>query len=80
MIGVLLDTFVIRTMLVPAIMVHLGKHNWWPRKLLPPTLGDSPPPSAATASSTTADVGALLDKGSNSAAADPYAAYRTGSE
>lgn len=29
-VGVLLDTFVIRTTLVPAIAVLLGKLNWWP--------------------------------------------------
>jgi uncharacterized membrane protein YdfJ with MMPL/SSD domain len=31
-VGVLLDTFVIRTTLVPAIAMLLGKWNWWPRK------------------------------------------------
>jgi RND superfamily putative drug exporter len=31
-IGVLLDTFVIRTTLVPAIAMLLGRWNWWPRK------------------------------------------------
>jgi RND superfamily putative drug exporter len=31
-IGVLLDTFIIRTTLVPAIAMLLGKWNWWPRK------------------------------------------------
>jgi RND superfamily putative drug exporter len=32
MVGVLLDTFIIRTTLVPAIAMLLGKWNWWPRK------------------------------------------------
>ncbi len=31
-IGVLLDTFVIRTTLVPAIAMLLGRWNWWPRQ------------------------------------------------
>jgi RND superfamily putative drug exporter len=31
-IGVLMDTFVIRTMLVPAIAMLLGRWNWWPRQ------------------------------------------------
>ena len=31
-IGVLLDTFIIRTTLVPAIAMLLGHWNWWPRK------------------------------------------------
>lgn len=31
-VGVLLDTFVVRTSIVPAIVVLLGKWNWWPGK------------------------------------------------
>ncbi|MFA4082839.1 RND family transporter [Mycobacteroides salmoniphilum] len=30
--GLLLDTFVVRTLTVPAIAVLLGKANWWPAK------------------------------------------------
>lgn len=30
-VGVLVDTFVVRTMLVPAITIVLGKAAWWPR-------------------------------------------------
>lgn len=29
-IGVLLDTFIVRTIMVPAIVVLLGRWNWWP--------------------------------------------------
>jgi RND superfamily putative drug exporter len=32
-VGVLLDTFIIRTTLMPAIATLLGKWNWWPGKL-----------------------------------------------
>jgi len=32
-IGVLMDTFVVRTVLVPCTVVLLGKWNWWPSKL-----------------------------------------------
>ncbi|MGB0100410.1 MAG: MMPL family transporter [Nocardioides sp.] len=32
-IGVLLDTLIVRTMLVPAIAVLLGDRFWWPRKV-----------------------------------------------
>jgi RND superfamily putative drug exporter len=32
-IGVGLDTFVVRTLIVPAIVVLLGRWNWWPSSL-----------------------------------------------
>ena len=32
-IGVLLDTLLVRTVLVPAIAVRLGDRFWWPRRL-----------------------------------------------
>ncbi len=31
--GILLDTFVVRTVLVPAIATLMGKANWWPSRL-----------------------------------------------
>ena len=34
---VLLDTFVIRSMLVPAIMFLLGPRNWWPTRMPQPS-------------------------------------------
>lgn len=32
-LGVLLDTFVVRTLLVPALVLDLGKVVWWPSRL-----------------------------------------------
>jgi RND superfamily putative drug exporter len=47
-IGVLMDTFVVRTVLVPCTVVLLGRWNWWPSKLSM----DEPSPDPV---STTAD-------------------------
>eukprot|EP00040_Diaphanoeca_grandis_P037052 m.239504 g.239504 ORF g.239504 m.239504 type:complete len:890 (-) comp33745_c6_seq1:229-2898(-) len=38
LIAVLIDTMVIRTMLVPAIMLLLGEANWWPTKVPEPVI------------------------------------------
>jgi putative drug exporter of the RND superfamily len=32
-LGILLDTFVVRTLLVPSMAVLLGRYNWWPSSL-----------------------------------------------
>jgi RND superfamily putative drug exporter len=37
--GILLDTFLVRTITVPATAVLVGKANWWPSKWEP-----APPP------------------------------------
>lgn len=35
-VGILLDTFVVRTITVPAIAALVGRANWWPSKVNPP--------------------------------------------
>jgi putative drug exporter of the RND superfamily len=35
-LGILMDTFVVRTVLVPCTVVLLGRWNWWPSKLSRP--------------------------------------------
>lgn len=30
--GIVIDTLVVRTLLVPAIVASLGRHNWWPSR------------------------------------------------
>ncbi|WIM89445.1 MMPL family transporter [Candidatus Mycobacterium wuenschmannii] len=37
-IGILLDTFLVRTITVPAIAALMGQANWWPSKLVPQRL------------------------------------------
>jgi RND superfamily putative drug exporter len=37
--GVLLDTFVVRSILVPALAIDLGGRTWWPSALASRTAG-----------------------------------------
>ncbi len=39
-VGLLLDTFLVRTVTVPAMAVLVGKANWWPSKNLKPLHGE----------------------------------------
>jgi len=31
--GILMDTFLVRTLLIPSTVVLLGRWNWWPSRL-----------------------------------------------
>ena len=38
-VGVLIDTFITRTLIVPALVTLLGRWNWWPSRNAPASLG-----------------------------------------
>ena len=46
-VGILLDTFVVRTITVPAIAALVGRANWWPSRLDPPRSRSRPPAEPA---------------------------------
>jgi putative drug exporter of the RND superfamily len=46
-LGVLLDTFAVRTLLVPSIVVLLGRWNWWPSRLGRPSSAERGEPAPA---------------------------------
>jgi len=53
-LGILMDTFLVRTLLVPSTVVLLGRWNWWPSKLVidqpeTGTAGSEPNPIKAQA-------------------------------
>ncbi len=61
-LGVLMDTFIVRTVLVPCTVVLLGRWNWWPSKLSrtgpqPVTEGAELDSAAAAADQPAADPG-----------------------
>ncbi len=47
-IGVLMDTFIVRTLTVPAIVLLLGRWNWWPSRVDSEPGSRSQEPSATT--------------------------------
>jgi RND superfamily putative drug exporter len=49
-VGVLLDTFLVRTVTVPTMATLVGRANWWPSRLsVQGTRGAIEPPSRAPA-------------------------------
>jgi RND superfamily putative drug exporter len=48
-LGILMDTFLVRTLLVPSTVVLLGRWNWWPSRMSrPDALPPGPAPGGAT--------------------------------
>jgi RND superfamily putative drug exporter len=64
-IGVIMDTFVVRTVLVPCTVVLLGRWNWWPSKIRM-----TPSPDGTDAVGASADA---LGLNGSQAPADPAA-------
>jgi len=58
--GILMDTFLVRTLLVPSTVILLGRRNWWPSSLgRDPEIGyrgDPPWPDESSSSPETASV------------------------
>jgi putative drug exporter of the RND superfamily len=50
-VGILLDTFLVRTVTVPAIAAIVGQANWWPSRTRPPVPTSAPQVDKAAASS-----------------------------
>jgi RND superfamily putative drug exporter len=47
--GILMDTFLIRTLLIPAIVTMLGRWNWWPSALYRKSIDEEPEPEQGVA-------------------------------
>jgi putative drug exporter of the RND superfamily len=55
-VGILLDTFLVRSLLIPALTVHIGPRTWWPARLGRRWTPPSPPPTAPGTSAEPAPV------------------------
>ena len=49
-IGILMDAFLVRTLLVPSTVALFGRWNWWPSPQPAMTPARSRPPATATSS------------------------------
>jgi putative drug exporter of the RND superfamily len=52
-LGILMDTFLVRTLLVPSTVVLLGRWNWWPSRLTSGGRGQGGPPAEQVRPETT---------------------------
>ncbi|WP_174530876.1 MMPL family transporter, partial [Micromonospora maritima] len=48
-VGILLDTLLVRSLLIPALTLDLGARTWWPGRLSRRPVAATPPPSAERA-------------------------------
>ncbi len=70
--GILLDTFVVRTVLVPSTVMLLGRWNWWPSPLSRPDAQLAEPDLVAVAADRSSSVdGHLAQSAADAAAAAP---------
>jgi putative drug exporter of the RND superfamily len=53
-LGILMDTFLVRTLLVPSTVVLLGRWNWWPSRMSRP---GALPPGPAPGGAASPDLG-----------------------
>ncbi len=51
-----MDTFLVRTLLVPSTVVLLGRWNWWPSRMSRPENVIGPPPAGGATGETSRDV------------------------
>ena len=56
-LGILLDTFVVRTLLVPSAAVLVGRWNWWPSARFSEAVPEGPPPAPLVQASSGAAPG-----------------------
>jgi len=64
--GILMDTFLVRTLLVPSTVVLLGRWNWWPSRMSRPdaakaSLATAPSPGTAAEDPAAEDPAAQPD-------------------